>query len=73
MKKERIACVDCSRAICTLWIVCFWRLFEYIKLNPICPATSQVTYGVLATFTFILGYFLGTKKVNSYESFWLFI
>lgn len=64
---------DCVRAISMLYIVGFWHLFDYIGKDIVNPVTSQITYGVLASFTFISGYFLGQKKITdakSVFSFW---
>ena len=66
--KKRLEFVDCSRALCMLWIVGVWHMFGY--LNNINEAilsstiTSSITNGVLATFTFISAYFLGQKKIS---------
>lgn len=67
--KKRLEFVDCSRAMCMLWIVGAWHMFGY--LNNINEAilsstiTSSITNGVLATFTFISAYFLGQKRISS--------
>lgn len=64
--------MDCSRAVCALYIVSFWHLSEYIGINIWNSVTYQATHGVLATFTFISGYFLGKKKVESIKEIFLF-
>lgn len=56
-----------------LYIVAFWHLPDYFPgggtQNPL---TYSITYGVLATFTFISGYLLGTKKINNFKDIWIF-
>lgn len=69
---KRTEYMDCARAICTLWIVGFWHLFSYIGNNIVSPITSQITYGVLAAFTFISGYFLGTKEIRGIKDVLVF-
>lgn len=64
--------MDCSRAVCALYIVGFWHLSEYIGIDIWNSVTYQATHGVLATFTFISGYFLGKKKVESIKEIFLF-
>lgn len=72
--KKRIGCIDCVRAICALWIAGFWHLFEYIDsdIDLVNPVTEQITSGVLATFTFISGYFLGKKEIKNIKSVVMF-
>ena len=66
---KRLISVDCTRALCMLWIIGFWHLKGYF-VNPInCDDSfsSNVTIGVLATFTFISASFLGRSKIESYS------
>ncbi len=63
--KKRITLFDNTRAVCILYIICFWHLANYIsQVNVQCFITNQVTYGVLGCFTFISGYFVGNSKVR---------
>lgn len=71
---DRKKYLDCARAVCMLYIVGFWHLFDYTGKNIVNPLTSQITYGVLAVFTFISGYFWGKKKITDMKSvlsFWI--
>ena len=64
---KRLISVDCARALCMLWIIGFWNLKGYF-VNPInCDdaLSSNVTIGVLATFTFISASFLGRSKIDN--------
>lgn len=62
MRKERVDFFDTVRAICCLWIVAVWHIEPYLK-PPVFSIhneyTEYITIGVLATFTFISGFFLG--------------
>lgn len=64
--------MDCARAICALYIVGFWHLFHYIGIAVHNTVTTQICNGVLAAFTFISGYFLGAKVINSFRSALIF-
>ena len=66
--KPRIKFLDCSRALCMLWIVGIWHMQEYMGLNFQNPITKNVTAGVLATFTLISGYFIGKNKFEGKEN-----
>lgn len=67
-RKDRKYFMDCARAICTLYIVGFWHLFDYIEKDIGNAVTCQMTFGVLTVFTFISGYFLGGKTISSFQS-----
>lgn len=59
--KKRVLFLDFARMLCMLWIVGVWHMQAYLSdgfavQNRI---TENVTIGVLATFTFISGFFLG--------------
>ena len=62
---------ECTRAIGMLWIVSIWHCRDYISRFPWTlelPIFTDITNGVLATFVFISGYFLGKKKfLNCYD------
>lgn len=66
--KPRIKFLDCSRALCMLWIVGIWHMQEYMGLNFQNPITKNVKAGVLATFTLISGYFIGKNKFEGKEN-----
>ena len=72
---DRKKYLDCARAVCMLYIVGFWHLFDYTGKNIVNPLTSQITYGVLAVFMFFIsGYFWGKKKITDMKSvlsFWI--
>lgn len=53
--------MDTARSLCMLWIVAIWHMGRYmdIKLPIYNPYGTIVTRGVLATFTFLSGFFLG--------------
>jgi peptidoglycan/LPS O-acetylase OafA/YrhL len=64
---ERIAAIEYLRALCVLYIVGFWHLFDYTSafsdtLLSLIPITERITYTTLALFVFISGYLLGGKK-----------
>lgn len=64
--KNRVYYLDTARALCMLWIIGVWHIGAYaekvfLKSNIY---TNPITVGVLATFTFISGKFLG-KSLHS--------
>lgn len=68
---KRIKYVDIARALCVIWIVCFWHMNQYLidecKIFPsdsyIREVALNITDGVLALFTLISGYFMSKKEV----------
>lgn len=65
-KTDRIVYIDYIKAICMVWIIGFWHLSEYCDLSFAYQYwASNLTTGVLATFIFISGYFLGDKQTSS--------
>lgn len=59
---ERNETFDFMRIFCVIWIVGFWHMKAYIASDIYftifsTPFTFQLTYAVLASFTFISGYF----------------
>lgn len=66
--KQRIKFLDCSRALCMLWIVGIWHMQEYTGLNIQNSITKNVTSGVLATFTLISGYFIGKNNFKGKDN-----
>lgn len=69
---ERKGYIDCARGICVLYIVGFWHMFDYIGIYAKNYVTNCLTVGILATFTFISGYFSGGKKIKDYRTTILF-
>lgn len=65
--KKRVIFLDCARALCMIWIVGFWHMQEYTNLSLTGIFFSNITNGVLATFTLISGYFLGQKNISSIQ------
>jgi len=78
MEKRNLT-FDYARALSMLWIVGFWHLQEYIteiKLGSV--FFENVTYAVLATFSFMSGFFLGKKYkdpsrfyLDRFKRFWV--
>lgn len=70
--KERIGLFDIVRSLCVLEIVGFWHILDYINCNNtiIRDYGNGLTCSVLACFTFMSGFFLGKKKINT-KSFYL--
>ena len=61
---------DLARALCVLWIVGFWHLINYLPHECRLEGNSlvvckKITYGVLALFTFLSGYFLKKYDFNN--------
>lgn len=64
--QKRLYSFDIMRALCMLWIVGFWHLQEYIDSIAIYNSfTYWITNGVLGTFFWISGYFIGKKSVRT--------
>lgn len=61
MTKERVPFLDTARALCMLWIVGIWHMQAYLSngIQIQNQYTNYITVSVLATFTFISGFFLG--------------
>ena len=65
---KRNLTLDITRAICILWIVGVWHLQDYFaQLNFANDVTKMITAGVLVTFTFLSGLFLGKKKISALQ------
>ena len=61
-KSSRDLTFDIARALCMLWIIGVWHIFDYIDHSEVLKTNLDVvTMSVLACFTFISGYFLGKK------------
>lgn len=58
---RRIPFLDTARSLCMLWIVGIWHMVAYLsnKFEVQNSYTNYITIGVLATFTFLSGFFLG--------------
>ena len=69
--KNRVVIFDISRALCTIWIVSFWHLNQYLDTDIkfyVSGSEQQVFYrgitdGILALFTFLSGFFLSQKTI----------
>lgn len=72
-EKGRIVYIDCARAICAIWIVCVWHISDYTIFNIHNTLTGAITSGVLATFIFISGHFMGKKKIDTITSAKIYI
>lgn len=57
------------RAICILWIICFWHLDDYLDVDFNNFWGNRFTIGCLATFVFISGYLLGDNIENFKQGF----
>lgn len=67
-KKKRNLTLDIARAFCVLWIVGVWHLQNYFDyIDFVNEVTKMITSGVLATFTFLSGLFLGKKKISAIQ------
>lgn len=61
---------DFARALCVVWIVCFWHLLNYLPQEYRIDGDAlvicrMITNGVLACFTFLSGYFLKKYEFKS--------
>jgi len=69
--KKRDITFDIVRSICILWIVGALHVTTYIDTSFISLSLWKilvyVTYGSLGTFTFVSGYFLKKKKMESFD------
>lgn len=66
----RIAYFDVARSLLMLWIVGLWHLSDYAINSPLFlngANCTLITYGVLATFSYISGWF--AAKANNEEEF----
>lgn len=64
--RQRNLGIDLFRGGAALYIVGFWHLSNYTKaFDPGSPWSLRFTWVVLASFTFISGYFLGKKKIEA--------
>lgn len=68
--------MDTMRTLCMLWIIAIWHIGRYMKNErtfiPYNEYTKCITTGILATFTFLSGYFLGGGKISSWKDVLLF-
>lgn len=61
---NRILLPDIVRSLCAFWIVAVWHIFNYLEPVSWQIYLSPITYGVLASFTFLSGLFCGKKEMN---------
>ena len=66
MTKKRVPYLDTARALCMFWIVGIWHMQTYLSngIQIQNQYTNYITVSVLATFTFISGFFLGILSEN---------
>ena len=70
MNVKRIVFLDVSRALCVMWIVCFWHMNQYLDADTKFFTSGSeeqvflrsVTNGVLALFTLLSGFFISQKE-----------
>lgn len=68
VSEKRILWIDVVRCLLLLWIVAFWHLQEYTQIrftDRINYFAIQTTYGVLACFFILSGYFAGKHRICS--------
>ncbi len=70
---NRILYWDVCRALCAFWIVGVWHLLNYTSVSIRNAATLAVTDGILGTFIFISGYFMGSHKISTRSDVFQFI
>lgn len=67
---------DVVRALCMIYIVCFWHLHNYLHItlyDIVLKYCSACTIIVLGTFTFMSGYFLKKYQIESWIDVKIFI
>lgn len=75
MNVKRIVFLDVSRALCVMWIVCFWHMNQYLDADTKFFTSGSgeqvflrsVTNGVLALFTLLSGFFISQKEISCKE------
>lgn len=70
MQNNRIYQLDLTRALCALWIVSFWHMQYYVPYafrpqGAVEETCRTLTDAVLATFTFLSGFFLKKYSFRS--------
>jgi len=65
LPKKRIVSLDLLRGLSVLYIVGFWHMFNYTQCFPQYYnfITLRLTLIILASYTFLSGYFIGLKDV----------
>lgn len=60
----RLVSIDLMKCVCVVYIVAYWHLFNYTEFFPLYynDVTVRITIVVLALFSLISGYTLGSKK-----------
>lgn len=64
MNNNRLLLPDIARALCVLYIVAFWHLFDYVHPVSWKEYFNPITLGALGCFTFLSGLFLGKKEMR---------
>lgn len=78
MNKNRIVSMDIARGLCVVWIVGIWHMNQYlVPETKLFSDTNRlpflmITNGVLALFTFLSGFFISQKKIESIADAWDF-
>jgi len=77
MKSQRDLTFDIARALCALEIIAFWHLTNYLpepyEYGPqLLHFGEKLTWGCLACFTFMSGYFLSKYSISTWKDVWFF-
>ncbi len=62
--QNRMLLPDIAKSLCVLYIVAFWHILDYVEPVAWKENFASITNGVLATFTFFSGLFLGKKECS---------
>ena len=62
--KERDGWADSLRAVCMLWIICVAHMDEYLGCDWSSFPILLITRAILATFTFLSGYYMSKKDLS---------
>lgn len=67
---ERVREADYMRAICSIWIIAFWHMPDYISPSSFAQNltnsfTAQTTFSALAVFTCLSGYFSSKMRIRN--------
>ncbi|WGO98408.1 acyltransferase [Saccharophagus degradans] len=69
---QKFHVIDYLRAICMIYIVCYWHLIEYLDVSFLQPnkITESLAYLVLGLFFMISGFLNGSDKNKEFVSFY---